>query len=255
MDFRTSKTEERPMRAIYIGAAVCLLLGLSVWKLTFSNHKEDKKPVTDSNTVKVESKAEKPPLPQSYQTVVLDPGHGMANIIKGLWDPGITSGKIYESVVVLKQAKVIKKLLEEKGYKVYLTRADEKTVCDLKQRVPISEKLKPTILVSLHCNGFSSSKVYGQEVIYWNAKSEELAEAILGELVVHLKKNNQQARNRGILQKRLRVVRSTITSVIVEAGFLSNPKDKKMLISKDHIAEQGITNGIDKYLTALREKE
>ena len=86
-----------------------------------------------------------PNVKQNKFSVVLDPGHGGP-------DPGaIGIGGLRETDVVLEVSEIVKKLLSEKGVKVWLTRKNEVDL-DLPPRVSFANRKNGDIFVSIHAN-------------------------------------------------------------------------------------------------------
>ena len=91
-------------------------------------------------------------LPEDVYDIVIDAGHGGSDLGENL-------GSIYESDITLNYAKELKKSLEEKGYKVKLTRDDDNTedytytnMYDEDGRISIACRSKAKLMISLHVN-------------------------------------------------------------------------------------------------------
>jgi N-acetylmuramoyl-L-alanine amidase len=102
-------------------------------------------------------------LQLSHQKViVIDPGHGGK-------DPGAIGYKHYrEKVVVLAIAKELKKILESRGYKVYMTRNGDRFI-KLRNRTKYANRKKADLFVSIHANAVGGKKardVYGIECYF-----------------------------------------------------------------------------------------
>ena len=218
----------------------------------FMNPKDCAKPVPSGSVRKVvESNLEKKlPVEQYKGLVVLDPGHGYENRTEGLMDPGAVSGGYKESDIVLSQAKKIKKILEKRGYEVILTRNDDKKSIPLGNRLSVAKESSADLLVSLHCNAYTSPSANGIETFYEGEESKELANVINDSLVDSVKSNYSQVRNRGIKQRNLAVLDKTFPSVLVESGFLTNKKDRGYLTDNIPDVEEGIARAIDKYMSS-----
>lgn len=97
--------------------------------------------------------------PISINTVVVDPGHGGK-------DPGaISIHGIKEKDINLKIAKLLKKELEARGVKVYLTRSQD-VFLTLQRRVEIAKEKNADLFISIHSNSNRSRKINGVEVYY-----------------------------------------------------------------------------------------
>lgn len=107
------------------------------------------------NLLKIKLKEEV--LPEDVYDIVIDAGHGGT-------DNGENSGNITEADVTLEYAKTLKSSLEEKGYKVFLTRDDENTkyfnytnMYDQDGRITTACKSKAKLMISLHINQGNNS--------------------------------------------------------------------------------------------------
>lgn len=96
-------------------------------------------------------------LPEDVYDIVIDAGHGGK-------DDGENAGSITEADVTLEYAKLLKTSLEEKGYKVFLTRDDENTdyynytnMYDQDGRITTACRSKAKLMISLHINQGNSS--------------------------------------------------------------------------------------------------
>ncbi len=93
--------------------------------------------------------------------IVIDPGHGGK-------DPGASAFGLKEKNIVLKIAKKIAPILEEKtGAEVILTR-DKDVFIPLEERTAIANTNEADLFISLHINAHPSPKVHGLETYYLN---------------------------------------------------------------------------------------
>lgn len=101
--------------------------------------------------------------PLSVRTIIIDPGHGGR-------DPGaISKGGLREKDVNLKVSFYLKKELENKGFKVYMTRTKD-IYFTLNQRVEFAKKYSGDLFISIHANANHSKNVNGLEVYYLSEK-------------------------------------------------------------------------------------
>lgn len=91
-------------------------------------------------------------LPENVYDIVIDAGHGGT-------DSGEKLNGVTESDLTLDYAKILKSKLEEKGYKVQLTRDDNNTgmytytnMYDANGRITIACESKAKLMISLHVN-------------------------------------------------------------------------------------------------------
>jgi N-acetylmuramoyl-L-alanine amidase len=218
-------------------------------------------------------------LPGRPKVVALDPGHG------GL-DDGMENKPLglKEKILTLDVAQRVKKLLEADGYKVVLTREDDRQLgpdktTDWKTRSLIANQAKADLLVSIHFNSlFPDTKTSGTEVFTFTRSGQRsdqswsfgekddtetdaapvnaydpwsslLAQMMHREVIGHLK-----TFDRGQKTKHLGMLRGlNCPGILVESVFLSNDAEAKRAATPEYrqqIAE-AITNGIRAYAAAL----
>lgn len=170
-------------------------------------------------------------------TVILDPGHGGS-------DPGkIGTTGVLEKDINLTIALRVKTLLELADIEVLMTRTTDtdlssgtsnKKVSDLKNRVDFIQKSNASLVVSIHQNSFPSPSVEGAQCFYFthSPEGEQLA-ALLQQQIIS---STNQIKIREIKRNEdyYLLKNSPLTTVIVECGFLSNPKEETLLTSQDY---------------------
>ena len=184
--------------------------------------------------------------------IVIDPGHGGED--SGAIGPtGVT-----EKSVTLRISKEIKTLLEKAGAKVIMTREIATEVSpkhrqatdidELQARCDVANKAKADIFVSIHTDSFTSREASGTTGYYYEkgtAASRRLAKAIQSALIKEIRTTS-----RGIKTCNFYVVRKTnMPATLIEVAFLSNPKEEKLLNSKQGVlkAAVGIVQGISDF--------
>lgn len=197
----------------------------------------------------------------SLGTVIVDAGHGGE-------DPGKISSfsGANEKDLNLSIGKLLKEQLESAGYRVIMTREEDKLVYkegtteikskrkqDLDRRKEIMDNAGADIVVSIHMNDFSQSQYSGAQVFYPpdSEKSKKLALCVQKALGTDLDPSNK----REALVKNIPIIilRDVKTpTIIVECGFLSNPEEEKKLCSEDYQLKiaKTIKTGIDNYFTS-----
>ena len=101
---------------------------------------------------------------------------------------------------------------------------------DLKNRLEIMEGTPNSVGVSIHQNHFSQSYVHGAQVFYGKADgSRELAERIQKNIATYLQTDNKRKIKEADSSLFILNNNRANPSVMVECGFLSNPKDMEDL--------------------------
>jgi len=163
--------------------------------------------------------------------IILDAGHG-AN------DPGTQNFGIDEKDCNLIIVKMVGKLVEEAGIKVFYTRNDD-TLISLRDRANLGGRLDADMFVSIHHNANNSREKNGTSVYYslfnYNSSlnnsitSRIMAETIQADLIENLKTNDMQ-----VLTTDFTVTKyNNVPSVLVELSFLSNPEECARSITDD----------------------
>lgn len=171
--------------------------------------------------------------------VVIDAGHGGH-------DPGAVSPNgTKEKNIALDAALALRKKLENKGFKVYMTRERDNYI-KLYDRAGIANQLNADLFISVHINAAGNVDAKGVETLYApddSRNNKELAKEIQEGLLYYT-----NATDRGIVARpELVVIRETnMDAVLVELGFLSNQLDEVRLLTKSYIdnCAEGILQGI-----------
>ena len=187
------------------------------------------------------------------KTVVIDPGHGGA-------DPGkIGINDAKEKDINLQVAKRVKKLLEDKGVKVIMTREKDqmlsegstgsKKVQDMKERVKLINDTAPDLAVSIHQNSYNGEEVHGAQVFYYthSTDGEKLAE-IMQKALLSVDRDNHRKAKADSTYYLLR--RTEVPTIIVECGFLSNYEEAEKLVDEKYQKQlaKAIVKGIESCL-------
>ncbi|MEM9512069.1 MAG: N-acetylmuramoyl-L-alanine amidase [Cyanobacteria bacterium P01_E01_bin.48] len=180
------------------------------------------------------------PANPSGITVALDAGHGGR-------DPGaIGVGGVQEKRVNLAITQRVQQLLSARGYNVIMTRSDDREIL-LQPRIDTAVRSRASILVSIHTNALNRSNISGAETYYLRPDSARLAAVMHKNIVA-----GSGAVDRKIRRARFFMVRYTPTSmpsVLLELGYLTNPAEGQRLATPDYQARlaQAIANGIEEY--------
>lgn len=202
-------------------------------------------------------------------TICIDPGHQKKQITakepiapgSSVKKPGVSSGatgvstKKTEYQLNLEVSMIMKKKLEDKGYNVVMTRTSNDVSLSNIKRAEIGNSSNANLVVRIHADSNASQSVSGYSVLY---PSGEYTKGIQGEskkaseFIEKKIKEHTGASSRGIIPRSdmTGFNWSKVPSIIVEMGFLSNPKEDKLMSEKsyqDKIAN-GIISGIEEYL-------
>lgn len=190
------------------------------------------------------------------KVVVIDPGHGGA-------DPGkVGTNGAKEKEVNLAIAKALKKVLEDKGFEVLMTRTEDvvlgnsskfSKIGDLNKRCEIVnhayEKNNECIMISLHQNSFAQESVHGAQCFYFqrSESSKALGEGIQEELNKAV--NTEKAKKAKPNDSYYILINSKCPGIIVECGFLSNSIEAGKLVDEKYQKEMAeiLCKGIIKY--------
>lgn len=188
--------------------------------------------------------------PLANKIIVIDPGHGGS-------DPGTSSNGIDEKTVTLAVGLDVRSKLEALGATVYMTRTTD-TFPTLAERVALSNKYKPNLFLSIHCNSASPS-AFGTETYYDTAfnpfptQSQGLGNDIQQGIVKTIGSYDRGSRSDTTLYDTGLYVLSNnnYPAVLTELGFLTNTSERAMLTSPtdQQLYATGITNGILAYFS------
>ena len=195
-------------------------------------------------------------IDNSDKVILIDPGHG------GIDGGAQSKAGTIEKDINLQIALKLRDNLEEKGYKVYMTRDEdeglyqkgntvrEKKREDLNRRVEMKKETECDIFISIHQNMFPQSKCYGAQVWYAsNDNSYNLATVVQDSIKESVKDNNKRVAKPAAEAYLILRDKYEGASILVECGFLSNPDEEAKLKSDEHqnLIVEGISVGIDKY--------
>lgn len=198
------------------------------------------------------------------KTIIIDAGHG------GLDGGTVGIDGTLEKSINLQIAYKLKSLLELYGYNVIMTRSEDDSihdknlmntrqikVSDIHNRENIIKKNPDALFISIHQNHFQDSTVNGAQVFY--SKNNPLSIPLAENIQSSLKQNVQAENHRKIKKSGTEIYllyHSTIPSVMVECGFMSNYNDLMNLKNEVYQRKLSacIADGIIKYFIEQDEK-
>lgn len=164
-------------------------------------------------------------LPKNVYDIAIDAGHGGK-------DSGVKTGGYEEKNINLDVAKLLKKELEDRGYKVKLVRDDENTdtftatnMYDKNGRIAIACESNAKLMISLHVNN-SSKNLSGLE-IYAPCKSDlslarTMANTLIDQTFIEFSNNTAFKETDGVY------VKNYNNSMIKEMESMANKKNFEM---------------------------
>jgi N-acetylmuramoyl-L-alanine amidase len=205
------------------------------------------------------------------KVIMLDPGHG-GN------DSGKTNTRLSlaEKTLALDTALRLQKLLEAQGYKVFLTRHDDRFV-ELPDRPELAEKVGAQLFISIHFNSVEAKAdtVTGVEVFtlapQWQLSTDQKPDPVyaplqnpgnehdhwntaIGGSIHRAMIEELKVPDRGFKRSRFAVLRlAPCPAVLVESGYLSNDSEARRVATpqyRQRIAE-AIASGVSHYAEAL----
>jgi len=187
---------------------------------------------------------------------IVDPGHGGE-------DPGkVSVNGVLEKDLNLAVAQKLRTLLLQGGGIVYMTREEDKALsegedtvrarkrADLTKRAEMMQEIQADLYIAIHCNAFPSSRWDGAQTFYASEVegSKELASCIQEELIAFPGNTTRKPKpdTSSLIFKKAK-----IPLVNVELGFLSNPREEKLLQEEEYQNKLAwsIYAGIVRYLS------
>lgn len=176
-------------------------------------------------------------IPKPQYTIVIDAGHGGRDGGAVGKETGVT-----ESELNLKYAKKLKALCEDFGIGVVMTRKDmnglydenasNKKRSEMERRKQIINESKADLMVSLHMNSFPIESSSGAQVFYAKGSDEgfRLAKGVQTSICSLF----DNAREYVTVGDYFVLNYSSLPSILIECGFLSNPIEERLLVSSDY---------------------
>ncbi len=189
----------------------------------------------------------KKPEKKILGSVCLDPGHGGS-------DTGAINQNLFERDLNLRVAERAESILENDGYKVYMTRTTNDPYLTNNDRVTFCNGTNADILVAIHQNYFTGSTTDYTTVLYYNQSSRGLAASLANAEAASLDTVNNGIANFGDGE----LMRAKMPSALVEGLFISNDHEYS-LINADgstRLADEadGIVQGIENYFNNPKQK-
>ena len=207
-------------------------------------------------------------IPKLYH-IILDPGHGGKDT--GARNKG---RNLKEKSLALDLAMRLESLLRKRGYKISLTRREDKFI-ELEERSALANRLQADLFVSLHFNAVASGHAHGIETYAYTpqhqystsrdklspgdaehkpANRNDPWNILLGYHVQKAMIQSLRSTDRGLKRARFTVLESLrCPGILVEGGFLSHSAEAAKVESpgyREQIA-RAIAAGIYRYQKSL----
>lgn len=219
---------------VFIGG----MLALSAWR---------------SNTADVSADVVNGPL--TGMTILVDPGHGG-------YDGGARcrDSRVWEKELNLAVALQVKEALIQRGAAVVMTRTTDTDLCtenrpanvtkkrqDMQNRIAVAQEHHADMVLSIHMNEYRMRSESGPQVFYREGSdsSRLLAGCVQAAMIDQLQPKKQRAAMDGDYF----ILQLEVPSVLVECGFISNPAEEKLLLTKDYQQRlaQSIATGVEEF--------
>lgn len=176
-------------------------------------------------------------MPRYTHTIVIDAGHGG----RDGGAIGVSTG-VTESELNLMYAKQLAKLCEDFGIKAVLTRSDmnglyddnapNKKKSEMERRKRIINNSGADVMVSIHMNSFPLSSSEGAQIFY--AKGSGGGFNLAKSVQTSVCKVFESARGYVSVGDYFVINTAQMPAILIECGFLSNPKEEKLLKDKNY---------------------
>ncbi|HNT26922.1 MAG TPA: N-acetylmuramoyl-L-alanine amidase [bacterium] len=215
--------------------------------------------------------------------IVVDPGHGGK-------DPGAIRKNLQEKDIVLALAKTVRRIAAKKhpDIEVVLTRDDDRFI-PLEERAIIANRHDGDLFISIHTNTYKAKEIAGVELYHLNNRSDEYTDkltrvenqitntnsflnTILVDMTMSLYIGDSQKFAESIgkrwqetlapFETKIRdwrkgalffvLVGARMPSLLVEVGFLSNPREAKILQKEKYL--EALATGLLDAVAEVREK-
>lgn len=185
------------------------------------------------------------------KVIAIDPGHG------GSDSGAIGPGGALEKNVTLSISMAVKKMLEDAGARVVMTRTKDVDVAfvnasaveELQARVDVANRANADVFVSVHMDSFVNQQAKGTTTYIYEKTNGDarIGRFVKEEVVGQLGTNDRNMRTCNFY-----VVKHTkMPATLAEIAFISNPEEERMMTSGEGVkkAATGIYKALDRYFS------
>ena len=184
--------------------------------------------------------------PLKGMRILLDAGHGGSSV-------GTAAGSLPEKTLTLQYAKTLQQKLQALGATVHMTRTtDSNPTVDA--RMNAGRNNGTDLILSIHMDGSTSSATNGCSVHYFNEYSYLPAKTITEKMRQVERSYGIGSRQEVCLWNPFFITRvSDAPSMLIECGFMSNPRNLELLISDSYRNQLtgAIADGVVAYFESL----
>ena len=189
-------------------------------------------------------------IQNNTKRIIIDAGHGG-------YDPGAVYFGKRECDLNLEISMCLKKIFEENGYIVSMTREEDIDLCenefikrnDLNKRIELINGSQSMLCLSIHMNSFVDSQYHGAQVFYASNNKEN---SILADKVMNnIKKIMKNTDRKPLVKDNIYMLKKiSIPTIIVECGFMTNYDELKKLLdfNYQYLLCTSIFYGVEEYL-------
>lgn len=166
------------------------------------------------------------------------------------------STKLPEYKLTLSVSQKLRRILEERGYKVIMIRESNDVNLSNAERAEIANKSGASIFVRVHANSLDNNSVHGTLSMCQTAKNPYNGKLHAKSYSLSKKITDYVCAATGFKNRGVQETDSmsginwcTIPVTIIEMGFMSNPEEDQKMAQDDYqeLIAAGIANGIDAY--------
>jgi N-acetylmuramoyl-L-alanine amidase len=163
--------------------------------------------------------------------VAIDPGHGMSNRRRGVYDSGAThiedGTKYEEAAIALKYGLTLKDVLRAQGHAVFMTRDDPEDHAPVGERARNAKNAGAQVFISLHLNDVDDDTANGLEVLYRGNDDKGLAQKLQDALLAVTNFKDRKIKKRDDLA----VLKFDGVAVLIELGFIAHDSNRAVLLN------------------------
>jgi len=195
----------------------------------------------------------------NYEKEAIGPGATETKNKVAAGTSGVSTG-VAEYIVNLNISLALKEELLERGYEVVMVRETNEVDISNAERAIFANESGADVNLSIHADGSENSSASGTSTYYITANNIYCAytyenSKLLANCVVNTLSNATGAINRGAIESDsyTGLNWSTIASIIVEVGFLTNPTEDELLNTSEYVSKvvSGIADGLDEYFSSV----